>query len=66
MKVRMTMEFTPEQVEALAGDSDDKRNSILGFMLIAVEGKLPEAMKEYRERQIVDLKEQIAELEADD
>ena len=68
MKVRITMEFTPEQVEAIAGDfkvGKNRRLGLLDFMSQAIHAAIPPAMKLYQQQQIIALKEQVRRLEAE-
>ena len=65
MKVRITMEFTPEQVLALSsGEPKLRRGEVEAFMKDAVWCTLPEAMKNYRQVQINNLQGQIKDLKA--
>lgn len=68
MKVRITMEFTPSEVQAITGDveAEKRRPSIVDFMYAAVAEALPAKMKQYRKLQIGELQDRIAELESED
>ena len=65
MKVRATMEFTPEQVAAITDSAGpkDRRALVESFLVIAVEGCIPAKLKHYKQRQVKELKAKIEELE---
>ncbi len=67
MKVRVTMTFDEETVDAIAPDipKKERHSAVQDFMVIAIENALPIKMKERKVRKINALKEELEQLELD-
>ena len=65
MKVRITMEFTPEQVEAIvktSGGYDNDRDAVSFFMSSRIAKALPDVERQGRRLKVKALQEEIEAL----